>query len=592
MSLWSSFPPRMRRAVTGALELAASRGAEEASPEHLLLAIARDPESAASFLLQDAGISRDELMAELERTAPRGELRLQRAGRFSSATLHLLDVATGESNRLRHTHVGTEHFILALAIVRDNPAGEQLQRRGLTREAADAALARWHARGMPRQRAGWAGRAVRSETIRQIARPLQRLMHGAGLAWKVYAKKSLGHPRFVTDPYPLYRWLREREPVRKDPIAPVWVLTRWADVSLMLKDPRMRKDPFAFERLPAMAREQLDMADDDARQADVETVSMLFLDPPQHTRVRGLFSKAFTPRMIEGLRPRIQEITDKRLAKAISRGEMDLIEDLAYPLPVVVIAELLGFPPEDFPLFKKWSDTFVAALALNATADAQMLAAQSRNELRAYFDRLVSQSRMRKAEHLLSAFLAMESEETALSREELFINTALLLAAGHETTTNLIGNGMLALLRNPGQLELLRRRPEMIELAVEELLRFDSPVQWVSRVVAEPMELGGKRLAVGDILLGSLGAANRDPLIFEEPDRVDITRAENKHLAFGSGIHFCLGAALARMEGQIAIGTMVARLSGLRLKQPKVRWKKGLTFRALESLHITFAGER
>jgi pimeloyl-[acyl-carrier protein] synthase len=267
---------------------------------------------------------------------------------------------------------------------------------------------------------------------------------------------------------------------------------------------------------------------------------------------------------------------------------MDLIETVAYPLPVVVIAELLGFPAKDFPSYKKWSDAFTAALGINPTPAEQAAATVAREELRAYFDNLIEQIKPEPGQNLISALLAMEDEPGALSREELFINSALLLAAGHETTTNLIANGILALLKDPEQLELLRREPALIESAIEELFRFDSPVQWVSRVVAEKLEMGGITLEPGTVLLGSVGAANRDPRQFPNPDHLDICRIDNRHLSLGSGVHFCLGAALARMEAQIAIGTLVQRLPNLRLDQRKIRWKKGLIFRAARELRVRF----
>jgi hypothetical protein len=253
-----------------------------------------------------------------------------------------------------------------------------------------------------------------------------------------------------------------------------------------------------------------------------------------------------------------------------------------------VIADLLGFPAADYPRFKKWSDDFATALALNAKPEQHAIAAQSHAELRAYFDELVPRLQREPGDNLISAFLQMEEEPGAMTREELFINVTLLLAAGHETTTNLIGNGMLALLKHPDQLQLLREDPSLIESAVEELFRYDSPVQWMSRVVGETVELDGIRLEPGNLLLGSFGAANRDPAQFRDPEKFDIRRVENKHLSLGLGAHYCLGAALARMEAQIAIGTIVQRCGNLRLAKQKLKWKKGLTFRALESLRVEF----
>jgi len=419
---------------------------------------------------------------------------------------------------------------------------------------------------------------------------LQRVVKIPRLAWNVYVRKSLGHPRFVSDPYPLYRWLREHEPVRKDPLAPVWVLTRYDDVMEMLRDPRYRKDTFAIERLPELVREQLDVETDEAR-VEIGAVSMLFLDPPRHTRVRAAFSRAFTPASLAQLRPRIELIASKRIERVAASGQMDVIADLAYPLPVIVIAELLGFPPEDYPRIKKWSDDFAASLSLNATSAQQTQAGKSREEIREYFDEVVVQLKKKPQDTLLSRLLESEDDSEGLNREEIFSNCVLLLSAGHETTTNLIGNGMLALLRDRDQWELLARQPELIESAVDELLRFDSPVQWTSRVSGEGIKVGGQTIPSGEIVLGCVGAANRDPTKFIEPDRLDIRRTDNKHLSFGTGIHFCIGAALARMEAQIAIGQLAQRFPRMELAEKKVNWLKGLTFRGVTRLPVKLNDE-
>jgi cytochrome P450 len=580
----------MRRAVTAAAEEAARRGCDVVAVEHLLTTICRDRESAACFVFEHAGLSRSDLLERILSIAPTGgeaEHR-QRAASLSSAVLHVLDVATGEADRLKHRHVGTEHVALALPLVNHNGASNLLRALNFTHEKAAAGVKRWFEKGMPRQRSGEEKSSALARAISKLPSPIRKAIKLPSMAWKVYFDKSLGHPRFVTDPYPLYRWLRERHPIRRDPIAPVWVLTRHADVGLIMKDPRFTKDPFAPERLPPMMREQLQILDEETRTPEVEVLSMLFLDPPQHTRVRSIFSKAFTPKMMAGLRPRIQQITDKRLEKVLRNGEMDVIESIAYPLPVVVIAELLGFPPEDYPLYKKWSDDFTAALGFNPTAEEQTAAAVSRRELHDYFTKLVAALEQKPADNLLSSLLAMENEPGALTREELFINSALLLAAGHETTTNLIGNGIWQLLRHPDQLRLLREDPTLIESAVEELLRFDTPVQWISRTAGERIEMDGREFEPGAILLGCLGAANRDPAVFQEPEKLDIRRPENRHLSFGTGVHFCLGATLARIEAQIAIGTIVQRCHNLRLQQPKIRWKRGLVFRAIRELRVKF----
>jgi pimeloyl-[acyl-carrier protein] synthase len=302
--------------------------------------------------------------------------------------------------------------------------------------------------------------------------------------------------------------------------------------------------------------------------------------------VRGVFSRAFTPASLADLKPRIELITRKRLDRVAPSGRMDVIADLAYPQPVIVIAELLGFPPEDFGKIKKWSDDFAASLALDATADAHVQAAKSRVEIREYFDDVVFDLHRRPRDTLLHRLLASESEPGGLNREEIFSNCVLLLSAGHETTTNLIGNGILALMRHRDQWDLLVREPDLLESAVEELLRFDCPVQWTSRVAGEHIEIQGQTISQGEIILGSVGAANRDPEKFADPDRLDIRRSNNKHLSFGTGIHYCLGAALARMEFQIVLREMTSRFPNMKLETEKAKWLKGLTFRGVTKLRV------
>jgi cytochrome P450 len=320
-------------------------------------------------------------------------------------------------------------------------------------------------------------------------------------------------------------------------------------------------------------------------------MAMLFLDPPRHTKIRSLFNKGFSSRALQLLRPRIQQITDKRLDRAAKAGSMDIIRDLAVPLPVAVIAELLGFPPEDFDRLKQWSDDFAAALTVNPTVDQQMASDRSREEMREYFDRVVEQLKRKPGENLISTLLAEgvereNSPDARLTRREFFANCALLLAAGHETTTNLIGNSMLALLRHPDQLRDLQQHPELIVDAIEELLRFDSPVQWTSRIAAEDVVLSGKSIRRGDVVLSSLGSANRDERQFDRPDVLDLRRADNKHIAFGHGIHYCVGAALARMEAQIAIGTLLQRFGNIRLATRRVHWQRNMIFRGVRELPV------
>ena len=593
--MWEQYPPRMRKVITASLEEAGRAGRDEAGASDLVVAMAKDPECAAVYVFEQSGIAAAKLLAELDgHAAGFGTPRPGRwAERLSAEALHVLDVAADEARRRRHDHVGTEHVALALARLDHVPVGRSLREKGFTYERADAAVKSWFAAGLPRRRDDFSRIAPRSGAARRLLRPLQQAARYVAGAWHVFVGRSLVHPGFVANPYKHYRWLRERHPVRRDPLAPVWVVTRYADVLTTLRDPRFKKDPFGPQRLPKTVREQLGVPRAEAVRSSRESISMLFLDPPEHTRVRGLFARAFTPRTLESLKPRVQLITDKWLGRVEKRGDgrMDLIADLAYPLPVTVIAELLGFPPEDYERMKQWSDALAASLGLNPSAEQQERSGRAREEIRAYFDDIAAKLRKHPADNLISRLLAVSDEAggeggEGLSPDELFANAVLLLAAGHETTTNLIGNGMLALLRHPDQLKLLRNDPSLTAGAVEELLRYDSPVQITSRVAGEDLTLGGQSLKRGDILLGLIGAANRDPAQFPDPDRLDVRRADTKHLAFDSGPHFCLGAALARMEAETAIRTLLARYSNLRLEKQKLHWHKGLTFRGVKSLWL------
>ncbi|GBD23981.1 Polyketide biosynthesis cytochrome P450 PksS [bacterium HR29] len=354
--------------------------------------------------------------------------------------------------------------------------------------------------------------------------------------------------QYRTNPYPLYRRLRERDPIHRSRVADAWVFSRYADVSTILRDPSHSADDRNRRRYEQERRrlERRGLVDPDQRP------SFLRLDPPDHTRLRGLVAKAFTPRRVQELRPRIEAIVDGLLTELEAKGSVDLIHDFAVPLPVTVIAELLGIPPEDRARFRKWSDDLAGSLDANRP-EILIRARQSRQELRAYLEPIVEDRRRAPRDDLISALVQAEEAGDRLTRDEVFSTIILLLVAGNETTTNLIGNGLLALLRNPDQLERFRREPELTENAVEELLRYDSPVQATSRIALRDFEFQGRLIRKGQGMVLLLGAANRDPAVFPDPDRLDIGRSEIRHFSFGQGIHYCLGAPLARLEGQIAL---------------------------------------
>ena len=559
-----------------ALEEAGRRGCERAEAEHLLLAVAADSQNSGAIVLNRCGIDLDQLRIRVDKIAPTNGTSRPRAASVGPSILQVLDAAAAESARLRQGHVGTEHIAIALAKLDQLEVSRLLRGMGLNSAAAEEAIRR----GFGERSRRWGG----ASRWPALLRPIQKIGRACSIAWYVYAKKSLGNPGYVSNPYPLYHWLHRNAPVRRDPLGSVWVLTRYDDVNAMLRDPRFRKDPFASDRLPRLVREQLGAPGDSI---DAESVSMLFLDPPNHTRVRSAFARAFTPNSLASLRSRIEIVCCQRLDRVAMAGRMDLIADLAYPLPVIVIAELLGFPAEDYEKFKRWSDDMTEALALNATEAKREKAGQAREEIRVYFDGVVDRLPSQSNDSLISRLIELEDKTDGLNRDEIFINSVLLLAAGHETTTNLIGNGVLALMHHREQWEALVNDPSLIEPAVEEMLRFDSPVQWTSRVTSEPVEIGRQQIPAGEILLGCVGAANRDPDKFMDPDRFDIRRKENKHLSFGTGIHFCLGATLARMEAQIALAALVERFPKMRMAGGRLKWMKGLTFRGVTSLPLT-----
>jgi cytochrome P450 len=387
-------------------------------------------------------------------------------------------------------------------------------------------------------------------------------------------------PEFVADPYPTYHRLRAEDPVHRSPLG-FWVLTRYEDVVGVLRDQR-----FAKEAIAAFVAQKLGVE----LTAGVG-ISMLDRDPPDHTRLRSLVSKAFTPRVVDGLRPRIQEIVGDLLDRAEDRHAMDVIEDFAYPIPVIVICEMLGVPVEDHERFRGWS------LDLARGLDAAMLGPQSdvaqrsmtaRGALAEYFRELIAERRDAPRADLLSALIAAEEAGDKLSENELLATCILILVAGHETTVNLLGNGILALLRHPDQLRWLRENPGMIGGAVEELLRYDGPVQRTARVPSVDAVIAGHKIEAGDMVMPFIGAADRDPAHFPDPDRLDLARADNRHVAFGMGIHFCLGAPLARLEGQIAINALLQRFPKLALATDRPHYRQSLTLRGLTSLPVAF----
>jgi cytochrome P450 len=387
-------------------------------------------------------------------------------------------------------------------------------------------------------------------------------------------------PAVLADPYPTLSALRQSGPVRRTDVRmglPVWVVARYDDVLAALSDPRLSNDPHHASGLTEVLR------------GDFLSRSMIGTDPPEHTRLRRLVSKAFTARRVEGLRPRVQEITDALLDRITPRGRAELIGEFALPLPITVIGELLGVPEADRDRFRAWTDEMLDRPFDPRSDMARVTAA--REQMYGYLTDLVAAKRARPADDLLTALIETSDEGERLAEHELLAMIFLLLIAGYVTTVSLVGNGTLALLRHPDQLDRLRADPSLVPQAVEELLRFDGPVNpGLTRFAMEDVEIGGVRIPRGDVVLLAIAAADRDPARFSDPDRLDVGAVDPGHLAFGHGMHYCLGAPLARLEGQVAFTALLARLPDLALaaREDELRWTGGGVLRGLRELPVTF----
>lgn len=392
---------------------------------------------------------------------------------------------------------------------------------------------------------------------------------------------------FKANPFPLLARLRESEPVFRTHLpdktkTPVWLLTRYADVFALLKD-----DRFVKNRRSALTAEQVRRLPWVPPMFRPLERNMLDLDQPDHTRLRALVHKAFTPRLVEQMQERVQTLADELLERVAHRHEMDLINDYALPLPMTIITEILGVPTSDRHKFHKWSKAVVSLSSPNATVRVIPSVWMFIRYLRRFF-------KVRRADpkgDLASALIRAEEAGDKLSEDELLAMVFLLLIAGHETTVNLIGSGAFALLEHPDQMERLRREPGIIKPVIEELLRYTSPVfMTTERYAREDVTIHDVTIPRGEMTLGVIGSANRDEKVFRNPDSLDITREPNKHLSFGQGIHFCLGAPLARLEAQIAINTLLRRMPDLRLKvsPDSLRWRPSMILRGLDALPIEF----
>jgi cytochrome P450 len=396
---------------------------------------------------------------------------------------------------------------------------------------------------------------------------------------------NLASQQFKANPYPFYARLREEAPVYRTTLPSrqvAWLVTRYDDVLAVLKDERFAKD--RFNAMPPERRAKMPWVPNLFKPL---ARTMLDVDGPDHTRLRALVHKAFAPRLIERLRERIQTLCDDLLTVVQHNGSLELIREYALPLPATIIAELLGVPLQDRAKFQSWSNSMVS---VSSSGDLLRALPQVWLFMR-YLRTLFEQRRANPRDDLVTALVQAEEAGDTLSEDELLAMVVLLLIAGHETTVNLISSGTLALLAHPEQMDLLRQNPALIKPAIEELLRYTSPVAMATeRFAREDIAIGGMTIPCGEQVLAVLGSANRDERQFPNPDTLDITREPNRHLAFGQGVHFCLGAPLARLEGQIAVNTLLRRIPNLHLTSApeSLRWRKGLFLHGLEQLPLAF----
>jgi pimeloyl-[acyl-carrier protein] synthase len=403
----------------------------------------------------------------------------------------------------------------------------------------------------------------------------------AGAALSLY---HLLDPEVLANPYPLYRRLRTEAPVHWDPFLHAWVVTRYSDVVRVLHD-------FSADRTPTP--EQLERMNLSAISpiAAVMVKQMLFLDAPAHTRLRSLASNAFTPARVRVLRSHIQQIADTLIDTALAAqpGQMDIIADFAEPLPAIVTAEMLGVPIRDHRKLKDWTAVFAEMLGnFQHNPDHVTKVLCALEEMLEYFRERVRELRVHPREGLINSLLTAEINGDRLTEEEVIANSIVTMVGGQETTTNLIGNGLLTLLRHPAEMQRLRGDLALIPSAVEELLRYESPSQHTARMAPCDLELGGRKISKRQAVIAVMGAGNRDPERFPDPDRLDLARTDNRHLAFGWAAHFCFGAALARIEGQVSFATILSRMPNLVLQPVPLQWRTNLGLRGLVTLPVSY----
>jgi len=398
---------------------------------------------------------------------------------------------------------------------------------------------------------------------------------------------NLFDSKFNANPYPTYHRLREEDPVHRYLIGGDWIVTRYADVKAVLKSGCVRTDD-----RPKSIQERNKYFLHKEKNLDILAYTtsrfLFYMNPPDHTRLRGLVGKGFSSIVVERMRPHIQEIVDELLDKVRHKGSMDIVAELASPLSVSVISKLLGIPKEAQQQLHQWTNVLSRILDPLVSLKEYEAMNQATEEIQEYLRTLIAEREKEPQEDFISNLIAAKDQSDRLSQKDLLAICTLLFGAGEETTGNTIGNGMLALLQHPNQMEQLKREPTMIQSAVEEVIRYDSAIQMLTRIATDNLEIGNQTIKAGEKIVLCLGAANRDPAQFPNPDELNINREQNHHLAFADGIHYCLGGALARVETQIAINTLIQTFPDLKLASNKLEWKKSIVIRGLKSLSVSF----
>ncbi len=572
--LWEWLPPRTRLVLQDAIQYADGQSGVE--PHHLLLALLRSSRSGAQYLLKRSGADIKALQDRVAEFA-RSEARSADDIYYSAALMQLLVQARLLSESLGRSYISTSHLLMALA-ASDLPVGQLMRDHGLTPARLKACWRKWQRESNLRRR--WALGLEAASVFRPVMPRIPSFKTTASLAgipWKILARKSLLHPGYRTDPFRMYGYLRRERPFALDPLLPAFVAVNYKDVQSIIRDARFGRAPFISDGFPAAVRRQLGAPESHRGLPAM----MLFADPPRHTRIRSAFMRVFNSVSMELIRSRLVMTIHQLLDRMAAMDRFDVIEEFSGPLPTMVITGMMGLPQDDAPKLAAWSDRMVPAIGIHSSLDDLTRADAAYAEFSDYLQQKLSDN---PKEGMLGALLDGDAAE--LPREEFIANCMLLLMAGHETTTSLITNGILLLLHHPDQRAAALRDEKSMAGAVEEILRFESPVQWTGRVAMTDVTLNGCTIYRGDLVLAGIGAANRDPSVFDEPERFNVERTENRHIAFGFGIHYCLGAMLAKLEAQMALTEFFHRFPHAALAQKSLRWRPGLVLRCPEKLIV------